>query len=99
MLVWVVKREVRSVDRKLKVLARVTGAVRVWFLVVRMARVEGGRAGMVGGTRRVRGLVRAKVRRGRMVRRRRMVGGVGWRAVDGEGEDGFGSGLLCGLDS
>jgi len=43
--------------------------------------------------------VRAKVRRGRMVRRRRMVGGVGWRAVDGEGEDGFGSGLLCGLDS
>jgi len=54
-LVWVVKREVRSVDRKLKVLARVTGAVRVWFLVVRMARVEGGRAGMVGGTRRVRG--------------------------------------------
>jgi len=91
-LVWVVKREVRSVDRKLKVLARVTGAVRVWFLVVRMARV-------VGGTRRVRGLVRAKVRRGRMVRRRRMVGGVGWRAVDGEGEDGFGSGLLCGLDS
>lgn len=92
---WVSKGELRSVDRKRKVLARVIGAVRVWFLVVRMARVEGGRAEMVGGMRRVRGWVRARMRRGRRERRRRMVGGVGWRAVDGEGEDGFGSGCFC----
>ena len=49
-------------------LRRVTGAVRRWPGVVRMARVEGRRAGMWGGTERVR--VKADVSIGRRGRRR-----------------------------
>ncbi len=48
-------------------LRRVTGAWMRWPCVVRMARVEGGRAGMLGGTERVR--VRADARVGRRGRR------------------------------
>lgn len=49
--------------RKIKVLRRVTGAVRRWPDVVRIAVVEGGRGGTVAGTVRVR--VKADRRVGR----------------------------------
>ena len=54
--------------RKTKVLLRVTGTLIRWPCVVRIALVEGGRAGMLGGTESVR--VKADMREGRNERRR-----------------------------
>lgn len=62
----------RSLELKRKVLERVMGARSVWFFVVRMARVEEGRAEMWAGTRRRRGWARAKGRSIRRVERSRM---------------------------
>lgn len=56
--------------RKTKVLLRVTGALMRWPWVVRMALVEGGRAGMLGGTERVRVRVVADMKAGRRERMR-----------------------------
>lgn len=49
--------------RNTKVLLRVTGALMRWPWVVRIAVVEGGRAGMLGGTERVRVVADMKVGR------------------------------------
>ena len=65
----------------MKVLARVTGALRVWFMAVRMARVEAGRGGMLGGTRRRRLVARVRGRRGRSVGKRSMVVDLGGQVL------------------
>lgn len=59
--------------RKTKALLLVTGALTRRPCVVRIARVEGGRAGMWGGTERVS--VKADIRVGRRGRRRKKVEG------------------------
>lgn len=56
--------------RNEKVLRRVMGAWMRWPWVVRIALVEGGRAGMWGGTESVRVRARADGRVGRRLRRR-----------------------------
>lgn len=59
---------------KIKLLLRVMGARKVWPVMVRIAVVEGGRAGMCGGMRRVRDVAVRRVgnrieRRARMERK------------------------------
>ncbi len=80
--------------RNEKVLRRVMGAWRRWPWVVRIALVEGGRAGMLGGTESVRVRARADGRVGRRGRRRWvrcMVGCCELAMGKGVGDDGLDS--------
>ena len=63
------ERDVRL--RKTKLLLRVMGVLMVWPRVVRIAVVEGGRAGMLGAVVRIRGVVLVAMAVGRKAARRR----------------------------